>query len=272
MTIREAHVEWGRKKNHSVFYSRTRGLFEKAFGPVLDTATSLLSGQDLQRIMIDAPLCYEDKVKVASVMEHVMKYAHERVPNQQHEISWNYNDLLKFSNKNGITELRNCGNTDSRKYGNTNIRNTEMNGKEAEELKKGKTAVLQLDPDSGAIIKQFESIAAAEKAIGTHNIRRAITNNGTAGGFRWLVALEGEIPSADAEGEAAPTVAPQNTGTAVERVEAPAEAGDLEPKPEYTGWTPMPRDLSEYSDQELLEEARRRGWKGSVRFMTSVEL
>ena len=98
MTIREAHQEWGRKKDNNVLYCRTKSLFEKGFEMLdLDKATSLYTLRDLQTALAYSSIKnQEDKTKAASVMFHVLRYAADRVPNQQHGITFTYTDILRY--------------------------------------------------------------------------------------------------------------------------------------------------------------------------------
>lgn len=105
MTIREAHQEWGRKKDNNVLYCRTKSIFEKGFELLdMDKATSLYTLQDLQTALAYSSIKnQEDKTKAASVMFHVLRYAADKVPNQQHGITFTYTDILRYKpvNENG---------------------------------------------------------------------------------------------------------------------------------------------------------------------------
>mgnify|MGYP006958196811 FL=1 len=97
MTIKEAHTLWGRKADHILTYNKTKEVFEHGFKILdLNKATSFYSKNDLATALAYSDLTDAQKPIAASVMCHILNFAHETVPNQQAAINFTHYELLNY--------------------------------------------------------------------------------------------------------------------------------------------------------------------------------
>ena len=111
--------------------------------------------------------------------------------------------------------------------------------------------VVQIEPTTLKVLKVWDSISEAEKSVGTHNIKRAIERKGTAGGYHWCFFGD----------EATFNPAQPNIHTQMR-----------EPKNESGVLFVNKPSLAEVSNEELIAEMKRRGWKGTITMTLNVEL
>lgn len=123
-----------------------------------------------------------------------------------------------------------------------------------------KRRILQVDTKTGLTVATFGSVSEATSKTGIHNIYRCLKSDRTAGGYAWremdAAAVENLLKSATFEMKEDEKDQPQQ-----HCVEQPSEE---------TANKALP--ICAYSDLELVDEIRRRGWKGTVRFTYSIEL
>ena len=259
MTISEAHTAWGRKSEHLITYNRTKALFERGFQVLdFDKATSYYSKKELAAALAYSDLTEEEKSIAASVMYHVLYFVRNAYPNQQAAIDFIPADLLNYTPVAPVTDpaeptsvlwarksstIAATATTEKSETSKPKVTIT-MNKKKNIKDTKPK-AVLQIDPETGNIIKTYNSISVAERESGVKNIRRAIEREGTAGGYCWK----------DANSD--------NKATATNTLPKP-ESNEQEVANDHM--------LINVSDQALIEEMRRRCWKGNIEIVTKVEL
>ena len=117
--------------------------------------------------------------------------------------------------------------------------------------------VAQIDPETLALVKVWPSRCEAERGTGACNIDRAIAKKRMAGGFFWC------MPD-DAEGFKPNPLSNR----------APKSADTPKPKPSQKPKVEVPvkNDITQFSDQEIIAEMKRRGWKGNVTMTISIDL
>ena len=118
-------------------------------------------------------------------------------------------------------------------------------------------AVSQLDPDTLEVVATFESMKAASEALGIKsqaNLHFAVSHRSMARGYYWCAAgMEKDFKPGAKRISRKP--AGENTVGSQERAGAPHDrTSDPATRP----------PLSLFSDEELKEELRRRGWRGRV--------
>ena len=117
--------------------------------------------------------------------------------------------------------------------------------------------VAQIDPETLALVKVWPSRCEAERGTGACNIDRAIVKKRMAGGFFWC------MPD-DAEGF--------KPNPLSNRAPKSADTPKPKPKPKPKVEVPVKNDITQFSDQEIIAEMKRRGWKGNVTMTISIDL
>jgi len=117
--------------------------------------------------------------------------------------------------------------------------------------------VAQIDPETLALVKVWPSRCEAERGTGACNIDRAIAKKRMAGGFFWC------MPD-DAEGF--------KPNPLSNRAPKSADTPRPKPSPKPKVEVPVKNDITQFSDQEIIEEMKRRGWKGNVTMTISIDL
>ena len=117
--------------------------------------------------------------------------------------------------------------------------------------------VAQIDPETLALVKVWPSRCEAERGTGACNIDRAIAKKRMAGGFFWC------MPD-DAEGF--------KPNPLSNRAPKSADTPKTKPSPKPKVEVPVENDITQFSDQEIIAEMKRRGWKGNVTMTISIDL
>lgn len=130
-----------------------------------------------------------------------------------------------------------------------------------------KTFIRQLAEDTLRVVAEWESIPKIESELHIKNVGRAIKNKSLAGGFYWQLASD--------DNPFVPKIRKRKVkSTKVKKVES-TSSKDSTPGSDEAVLSPerlTKIDLSKVSNADLLDEMRRRGWKGNVSFTTNVEL
>jgi hypothetical protein len=125
--------------------------------------------------------------------------------------------------------------------------------------------VVQLDAKTLAVVKTWPSAHAARKELGIQNIQRAIDRHGLAGGCFWCRPGD--------EADFHPMDGRFNNGAKPKRLPPMARAAAPKPEPAAEQYVaPECPALSAVTDEQLLAEIRRRGWRGRVIITRAVDL
>ena len=222
MTLKEAHTSWSQQENIKAFATKTRWIFDRLFKTLYDEPCEKLTKDILREAISKAMLGFSDKVKGASVVVHVLKFAgvkpgfeysdltkDKTVTISQHtghsEQKRNFSErkLLKMERKEPILEqkfpettqelLRPDGSkrpkaerpkTDQKfpKINNDMKQDVDRLGRSRNRAPR---PVAQIDMSTLEVIKIWPKKGAAEKELGIWNIDRAILKGRPAGGFYW---------------------------------------------------------------------------------------
>lgn len=138
--------------------------------------------------------------------------------------------------------------------------------------------IVQVDPDSGNIITWFPSASAAAKAMGFDSkeeaakIRYAVAHQNVKHNFLWFSA-------ALKPGDIKKIVENINNGTYKKRKDRKKATVKAKPQPkletvksESTPERVFVSDITQFSDEELVVELRRRGWKGDISLVITKTL
>lgn len=209
MTLKEAHTSWSQQENIKAFATKTRWIFDRLFKTLYDEPCEKLTKDILREAISKAMLGFSDKVKGASVVVHVLKFAgvkpgfeysdltkDKTVTISQHtghsEQKRNFSErkLLKIERKEPILEQKfpettqELPKTDQKfpKINNDMKQDVDRLGRSRNRAPR---PVAQIDMSTLEVIKIWPKKGAAEKELGIWNIDRAILKGRPAGGFYW---------------------------------------------------------------------------------------
>lgn len=209
MTLKEAHTSWSQQENIKAFSTKTRWIFDRLFKTLYDEPCEKLTKDILREAIGKAMLGFSDKVKGASVVVHVLKFAGVKpgfeysdltrdkdVTISQHtghsEQKRNFSErkLLKMERKEPILEQKfpettqELPKTDQKfpKINNDMKQDVDRLGRSRNRAPR---PVAQIDMSTLEVIKIWPKKGAAEKELGIWNIDRAILKGRPAGGFYW---------------------------------------------------------------------------------------
>ena len=206
MTLKEAHTSWSQQEDIRAFASKTRWIFDRLFKTLYDEPCEKLTKDILKEAISKAVLGFSDKVKGASVVVHVLKFAgvkpgfeysdltrDKAVTISQHtEQKRNFSErkLLKLERKEPILEQKfpettqELPKTDQKfpKINNDMKQDVDRLGRSRNRAPR---PVAQIDMSTLEVIKIWPKKGAAEKELGIWNIDRAILKGRPAGGFYW---------------------------------------------------------------------------------------
>ena len=209
MTLKEAHTSWSQQENIKAFATKTRWIFDRLFKTLYDEPCEKLTKDILREAIGKAMLGFSDKVKGASVIVHVLKFAGVKpgfeysdltrdkdVTISQHtghsEQKRNFSErkLLKMERKEPILEQKfpettqELPKTDQKfpKINNDMKQDVDRLGRSRNRAPR---PVAQIDMSTLEVIKIWPKKGAAEKELGIWNIDRAILKGRPAGGFYW---------------------------------------------------------------------------------------
>lgn len=209
MTLKEAHTSWSQQEDIKAFATKTRWIFDRLFKTLYDEPCEKLTKDILREAISKAMLGFSDKVKGASVVVHVLKFAgvkpgfeysdltkDKTVTISQHtghsEQKRNFSErkLLKIERKEPILEQKfpettqELPKTDQKfpKINNDMKQDVDRLGRSRNRAPR---PVAQIDMSTLEVIKIWPKKGAAEKELGIWNIDRAILKGRPAGGFYW---------------------------------------------------------------------------------------
>ena len=219
MTLKEAHTSWSQQENIKAFATKTRWIFDRLFKTLYDEPCEKLTKDILREAISKAMLGFSDKVKGASVVVHVLKFAgvkpgfeysdltrDKAVTISQHtEQKRNFSERkflrpdgskrpkaerLKIERKEPVLEQKfpettqELPKTDQKfpKINNDMKQDVDRLGRSRNRAPR---PVAQIDMSTLEVIKIWPKKGAAEKELGIWNIDRAILKGRPAGGFYW---------------------------------------------------------------------------------------
>ena len=338
MTIQEAYTGWGSESEHVVVYNRTMNVFMRGF-EMLDFGkrTSFYTKKDMATALAYSKLKKEEKPVAASIMYHVLIYAHEKDPVHQPAIDFSHEDLLGYepvvpatdpvepisvaaykhdnvnpndnvnssmiqdsgfriqkgqepmaksqskakpqpqtafeqlllNNKplnkfNGVLDSGNSQPSAIRPQTSETQSTKNYMNRETNNFCRAAKAVKRIDPTTGRTVSAYESISDAQRKTCVKNIQRAIKTGGTAGGYKWEFVeghdLNGNDNDNDNVNDNSSMI--QDSGFRLQKGQEPTANSQSETQP----------SLSSFTDQEIIDEIKRRGWKGDISITMNIKL
>ena len=293
MTLKEAYEQWGKLKERQTLYIKTRNAFMQVWKkldfsiPCKEVTLAVLREALAKR----GPVYAEDKARAASVMVHVLTFAHQEQPQECPMPRFDYGALLKDAEtERKVLKIERKLPENVQKLPKVEQKLPDMEQRKQTRVtpkipyqgerdtlgrskNRAKRKVAQIDPSTLKIVRVWESMGAAEHVLGIKNISRAIDKKRLAGGFYWCDEKDAATfePREDMRGRKSGT-AGEPAGAATEPLPTEQMASkddeDVANAPEAEDIAnAMERGietLSEFTDKELIDEVQRRGWKGDV--------
>lgn len=222
MTLKEAHTSWSQQEDIKAFATKTRWIFDRLFKTLYDEPCEKLTKEILREAISKAVLGFSDKVKGASVVVHVLKFAgvkpgfeysdltkDKTVTISQHtghsEQKRNFSERkflrpdgskrpkaerLKMERKEPVLEQKFPETTQelpkqTKKFPKINNDMKQDVDRLGRSRNRAPRPVAQIDMSTLEVIKIWPKKGAAEKELGIWNIDRAILKGRPAGGFYW---------------------------------------------------------------------------------------
>ena len=205
MTLKEAYEKWGKQKQRQTLYIKTRNAFMQVWKkldfsiPCKEVTLAVLREALAKR----GPVYAEDKARAASVMVHVLTFAHQEQPQECPMPRFDYGALLKDAETErkvlkierklpeNIQKLpkveQKLPDMEQRKQTRVTPKKPYQGERDTlgRSKNRAKRKVAQIDPSTLKVVKVWDSMGAAENGLGIRNITRAIDKKRIAGGFYW---------------------------------------------------------------------------------------
>lgn len=270
VTIQQAFKSWSMQKENITLAARNREavrsvLMKRHQDLTLDRITPDIAREIFSKSK-DRP---ELKTKAASTLVHLMNWGAERGYCQRPAFSYEIGSegkkektkevkpLVKVTVIPQDTDLDYKSGTEPE----TDIQTKNNMTMEKQQTRKGgrqPRKVCQLNAETLEVIASYDSIKEACEKNGIKKLNGALSKHQKAGGYYWCYAGQ------------------ESTFVPLERQQKPQKPRKEKPttaaaSPSRTQ-TPSGKSLADYSDKEIIEEIRRREWKGSFSFVTTIEL
>lgn len=149
------------------------------------------------------PVYAEDKARAASVMVHVLTFAHQEQPQECPMPRFDYGALLKDAEtERKVLKIEQKLPENVQKLPKVEQKLPDMEQRKQTRVtpkkpyqgerdtlgrskNRAKRKVAQIDPSTLEVVKVWDSMGAAEKELGIRNVTRAIDKKRIAGGFYW---------------------------------------------------------------------------------------
>lgn len=341
MTLQEAYQGWQMVKDNRALYMRSKDAFRKVW---LMLPTNKPCGYYTLEVLVSAitqtKMDYSFRVQAASVMLHVLVYAHNQDPDENPLPPFTYNEVLlgarekeggqkddeddtdldidpvtgmprramakeetvdtvsvrekmdvkeidvaRISSKtlpepcdehgNALTSKKTLEEILEEPLEETleaatdnkpTVKDMEQKKKQWDNTPK---RVCQIDPETLKVVKTFDSCSQACKAMGIKSIDYAMKSLGKAGGYYWQYP-DGVETFKDRLAEK--NAVRISTVSAAARQPTDREKHIPEPERLVRKTDFHNETLKSFSDKELIDELKERGWKGDLKLTLAVSL
>ena len=199
MNLDKAYESWGQTSDNRELYFKTKTLFRKMWWLIpTNKPCSYYTLDVLGRALVQANGAQSDKVKAASVMCHVLNFAHIAQPDDNPKPAFGFQDIVDYTGDKPSPMVQAIEASEAEADAKpekplVSVKPAAKAKRMAELAKrdggmaaaKAAKAVVQLDPDTLKPVKVWKSCHAAQAELGIKNVQRAISRHGISGGFYW---------------------------------------------------------------------------------------
>lgn len=297
MNLDKAYESWGQMSDNRELYFKTKTLFRKMWWLIpTNKPCSYYTLEVLGRALVQANGAQSDKVKAASVMCHVLNFAHTAQPDDNPKPAFGFQDIVDYTGDKPSPMVQAIEASEAPlvkvKPAAKAKRMAELAKRDGgEAAAKAAKAVVQLDPDTFKPVKVWKSCNAAQAELGIKNVQRAISRCGIAGGYYWCRPGDEESfkpMDKRANNRVPKPLTPEQKQLHKKVFDAPTR----QPTPEQqeqlkeaeVAVTKARQELEEEivnhvegvlqnaTQDELIAELRRRQWKGVLHITQTIEL
>ena len=294
MNLKQAYKGWQQQTQNATLYRNTRDAFRLTWATLpMDKPCSYYTKDILGHALAEPHVIESWKAQAASVMWHVLTFAHWAEPKFNPEPDFTFDALMAYNRPGGGSgEDGNllpdaaeapCAGISLAEADDMDNSKTETDmEKEKRQTGRPPRQVCQIDPETLQVVRTFASCTEGCEASGVKRIDHAIKHLYKAGGYYWqypedvptfaerLAALDRK-PSPAPKEERRRNDAPQkpSAGDAV----GTAASEETAAVPPDAAQRSAARDaLRVFTDKELIDELIRRGWKGDLQLTVTVSL
>ena len=207
MKLDDAYNAWGNMSENHDLAQKTKKIFHNIWWLIpTNQPCNYYTLEVLGRALVQANGAHSDKVSAASVMCHVLNYAHNVDPEGNNKPDFIFSDIVNYTGeKEEMTWDRSLAENKpvqkdlpetcpmSSEQPLVKVKPAAKAKRMAELAKrdggeaatKAAKAVVQLDAATLQVVKVWPSCFAAQKELGIKNVQRAIVRHGVSGGFYW---------------------------------------------------------------------------------------
>ena len=209
MKLDDAYNAWGNMSENRELAQKTKKIFHNIWWLIpTNKPCNYYTLEVLGRALVQTNGAHSDKVSAASVMCHVLNYAHNVDPEGNNKPSFTFSDIVNYTGEkeNEMTEMtgdrslaeqtREDALPETRPLSSEPLvkvkpaakakRMAELAKRDGgEAAEKAARAVVQLDAETLKPVKVWKSCHAAQAELGIKNVQRAIVRHGISGGFYW---------------------------------------------------------------------------------------
>lgn len=260
MTLKQAFTMWSMAPRNIALAKNCRDAVNKILmRKYNDIELEQITETFARRVFSQSNESKEMKVKAASILVYVLSWGGDhgycQRPTFTYEVAASTPDVKPEEPMCKVKpEALAKRKEELAKRENTDI----MEKEEKKEVVKPRE-VVQLDPNTLRVLRTFPSANAAETALGCSNIRRAIDRNSMSGGYYWTYpGYETNFKPAKKRGAGRPS-RPKNISVSQKK---PAVVNSEVAKP----------SIQSFSDEAIIAEIKRRGWKGNITMTVTIDL
>lgn len=209
MKLDDAYNAWGGQSENRELAQKTKKIFHNIWWLIpTNKPCNYYTLEVLGRALVQANGAHSDKVSAASVMVHVLNYAHNIDPEGNNKPDFTFSDIVNYTGeKDDRGQVPGSQQTsedaparDLSPVIPANEDAPQVKVKPAAKAKrmaelakrdggeaatKAAKSVVQLDAETLQVVKVWPSCFAAQKELGIKNVQRAIVRHGISGGFYW---------------------------------------------------------------------------------------
>ncbi len=289
MTIKEAYEKWGQQDQNKTLAIKTKVSWQKVWAKLdMEKDCAQITLKLLRELIKDNT----DKmavIRASSVMCHVLKFANS-IDSNNPTPSFEYSDIIRTENKKDIKMERElCKPERNVPKSERNVPKPERNVPDSEKPAKKtppkktpnksreRRKVAQIDMSTMEVVRIWPTLKEPQHELGVSSIWRAIERRRPAGGYYWCDVKDIEtFEPTPYQGNRGSTQK-EKTVTMSKEVKARLEEMEAAEKkkrqaaPVSTSASLNPA-LKDFTDSELINELKSRGWRGCIHLNTNVYL